>query len=163
MRIKFKGENLLDLKESQMRDLRGNKIALIPQDPMTSLNPLYTVGNQLIDTYTNHFNILSKCAKDLTVPQNEVFDGIQKLRQEIKELKASEANWKQKVIDLNVMGVEMETYALFYNKDSVSKLPETMDALVNQAKAHGPSGFQFPINDFYYTEVYCKRISCRSS
>ncbi len=45
----FKGENLLNYKEKQMRELRGNKIALIPQDPMTSLNPLYTIGNQLID------------------------------------------------------------------------------------------------------------------
>lgn len=62
----------------------------------------FTVGNQLIDTYTTHFNILSKCAKDLTVPASEVFEGIQKLRQEIKELKASEANWKQKVIDLKL-------------------------------------------------------------
>ena len=47
--IYFKGENLLLYKEKQMRELRGNRIALIPQDPMTSLNPLYTVGNQLVE------------------------------------------------------------------------------------------------------------------
>ena len=47
--ILFNNENLLNYKDSQMRALRGNKIALIPQDPMTSLNPLYTVGNQLIE------------------------------------------------------------------------------------------------------------------
>lgn len=52
--ILFNGENLLDYKESQMRDIRGNKIALIPQDPMTSLNPLYTVGNQLIEAIRAH-------------------------------------------------------------------------------------------------------------
>lgn len=52
--ILFNGENLLDYKESQMRNLRGNKIALIPQDPMTSLNPLYTVGNQLIEAIIAH-------------------------------------------------------------------------------------------------------------
>ena len=52
--ILFNGENLLEYKESQMRELRGNKIALIPQDPMTSLNPLYTVGNQLIEAIRTH-------------------------------------------------------------------------------------------------------------
>lgn len=50
----FKGQNLLKYKEKQMRNLRGNKIALIPQDPMTSLNPLYTVGNQLIESILTH-------------------------------------------------------------------------------------------------------------
>lgn len=53
----FNNENLLYLKEKQMRDLRGNKIALIPQDPMTSLNPLYTVGNQLIESIRSHSKV----------------------------------------------------------------------------------------------------------
>ena len=56
-KILFNGENLLDLKDSQMRNLRGNKLALIPQDPMTSLNPLYTIGNQLIETIQAHSNV----------------------------------------------------------------------------------------------------------
>ena len=55
--ILFNGENLLKYKDSQMRDLRGNKIALIPQDPMTSLNPLYTVGNQLIESIRAHSKV----------------------------------------------------------------------------------------------------------
>ena len=52
--IIFNGENLLEYKEKQMQELRGNKIALIPQDPMTSLNPLYTIGNQLIEAIRAH-------------------------------------------------------------------------------------------------------------
>ena len=47
--IIFDGINLLTLKNSEMNKVRGNKIALIPQDPMTSLNPLYTIGNQLLE------------------------------------------------------------------------------------------------------------------
>ena len=55
--ILFNGKNLLDYKESEMRNLRGNKIALIPQDPMTSLNPLYTIGNQLIESIQAHTKV----------------------------------------------------------------------------------------------------------
>lgn len=46
--------------------------------------------------------------------------------------------------------ISMETYGLFYNKDKVKEIPKTIEDLVKQAKAYGPSGFQFPINDFYY-------------
>jgi len=55
--IIFNNDNLLYYKEKQMRELRGNKIALIPQDPMTSLNPLYTVGNQLIESIRSHSKV----------------------------------------------------------------------------------------------------------
>ena len=60
--IYFKGENLLEYKEKQMRNLRGNNIALIPQDPMTSLNPLYTVGNQLIEAIRAHSKVSERQA-----------------------------------------------------------------------------------------------------
>ncbi len=52
--IIFKGENLLTKNQKQMQDIRGAKIALIPQDPMTSLNPLYTVGDQLMEVLKIH-------------------------------------------------------------------------------------------------------------
>ena len=60
--IYFKGENLLEYKENRMRNLRGNNIALIPQDPMTSLNPLYTVGNQLIEAIRAHSKVSERQA-----------------------------------------------------------------------------------------------------
>lgn len=46
--IIYNGENLLFYDEKAMRKIRGRKIAYIPQDPMTSLNPLYTIENQLL-------------------------------------------------------------------------------------------------------------------
>jgi len=69
--IIFKNDNLLYYKEKQMRELRGNKIALIPQDPMTSLNPLYTVGNQLIESIRAHSHVSHHQAKRKAV---EVLD-----------------------------------------------------------------------------------------
>lgn len=60
--IYFNNENILKCKISKMRELRGNKIALIPQDPMTSLNPLYTIGNQLVESIRAHSKVSERQA-----------------------------------------------------------------------------------------------------
>ena len=52
--IKFKGEELVGAPENTMRRIRGNKISIIFQDPMTSLNPVYTIGNQLMEAILLH-------------------------------------------------------------------------------------------------------------
>lgn len=61
--IIFKDKNLLKLSSKQVRETRGAHIALIPQDPMTSLNPLYTVGNQLLEVIKLHQNLKGDDAK----------------------------------------------------------------------------------------------------
>ncbi len=53
-RILFEGKNLLELSEREMRSIRGNEIAMIFQEPMTSLNPVYTVGDQIGETLRLH-------------------------------------------------------------------------------------------------------------
>ena len=53
-KILLDGRNLLELSEGEMQKIRGNRIALIPQDPMTSLNPVYTVGEQIIEAIELH-------------------------------------------------------------------------------------------------------------
>ena len=52
--IMFKGENLISASERRMREIRGNEIAMIFQEPMTSLNPVYTIGNQMRETIKLH-------------------------------------------------------------------------------------------------------------
>ncbi len=52
--VQYKGQNLLELSESSLRDVRGNEIAMIFQDPMTSLNPVYTVGDQIVEAIRTH-------------------------------------------------------------------------------------------------------------
>jgi len=58
--IKYRGEEILDLPMDQMRTIRGNKIAMIFQEPMTSLNPVFTVGNQIEEVLDLHQPELSK-------------------------------------------------------------------------------------------------------
>jgi peptide/nickel transport system ATP-binding protein len=53
-RVGFEGINLLDLTDGAMRDLRGDRLAMIFQEPMTSLNPAYTVGEQIVETLIRH-------------------------------------------------------------------------------------------------------------
>lgn len=59
-KVLFKGQNLLDLSEDKMRQIRGNEIAMIFQEPMTSLNPVYTVGDQIEEAILLHQKDLNK-------------------------------------------------------------------------------------------------------
>src|SRR3990170_7901434 len=65
--IKFKGEELTTASEDRMRRIRGNDIAMIFQDPMTSLNPVYTVGEQIAEALRLHRNLNKKDAWDAAV------------------------------------------------------------------------------------------------
>lgn len=58
--IEFDGENLLKLSERKMRQVRGNKISMIFQDPMSALNPIATVGAQIAETISLHSNLPKK-------------------------------------------------------------------------------------------------------
>jgi peptide/nickel transport system ATP-binding protein len=52
--IRFQGKNLLDATEAQMRKLRGNQVSMIFQEPMTSLNPVLTIGRQIAEAVALH-------------------------------------------------------------------------------------------------------------
>lgn len=62
-RVFFEGKNLLELSEAEMRKIRGNAISMIFQEPMTSLNPVITVGKQIAEAITAHQNASSEEAK----------------------------------------------------------------------------------------------------
>ena len=59
----FNGEDLLKMKQGRLRDIRGNDIAMIFQDPMTSLNPVHTIGRQLIEAVLLHRDVTKKVAR----------------------------------------------------------------------------------------------------
>ena len=65
--IKFNGEELVGSGEKKMKEIRGNKISIIFQDPMTSLNPTYTIGHQLMEAILLHTGRNKKQAYDRAV------------------------------------------------------------------------------------------------
>ncbi len=58
--ILFEGHNLLNLSENEMRSIRGNQISMIFQEPMTSLNPVFTIGNQISEAIELHEKSFSR-------------------------------------------------------------------------------------------------------
>ena len=65
--IRFAGRNLLELSEREMEDVRGNDISMIFQEPMTSLNPLMTVGRQISEAIALHQGLSRRQAMDRAV------------------------------------------------------------------------------------------------
>jgi len=65
--ILFKGENLLEMSESEIRSIRGDEISMIFQDAQTALNPVYTVGGQIAEAIEHHLDYTSAEAKARTI------------------------------------------------------------------------------------------------
>jgi oligopeptide/dipeptide ABC transporter ATP-binding protein len=65
--ILFNNKNLLTLRDAEMRNMRGKDISMIFQEPMTSLNPVLTIGYQIAEVLVTHFGISKKEAMDRTV------------------------------------------------------------------------------------------------
>ncbi|WP_424000500.1 ABC transporter ATP-binding protein [Haloarcula salina] len=65
--IRFKGEDLLSMPDSAVRDIRGSEIAMIFQDAQTALNPVYTVGEQIAEAIRHHLDYGEEAARERTV------------------------------------------------------------------------------------------------
>ena len=82
--IRFNGKNLLDLSEVEMRSIRGNEISMIFQEPMTSLNPVLTVGRQIGETLRLHQGMSARQAEDRAVDMLKLV-GIPEPERRVKE------------------------------------------------------------------------------
>jgi peptide/nickel transport system ATP-binding protein len=65
--ILFEGRDLLSLSDAEMRGIRGNEIAMIFQDPLSSLHPFYKVGDQMIEAIRTHFDVSRNQARERSV------------------------------------------------------------------------------------------------
>jgi peptide/nickel transport system ATP-binding protein len=82
--IRFQGRDLLALPERAMRDIRGNDISMIFQEPMTSLNPVLTIGRQLRETLRLHEGLERRAAEDRAVEMLNLV-GIPEARRRLHE------------------------------------------------------------------------------
>ena len=65
--MEFEGKDLVTLSEREYRELRGNDMAMIFQEPMTSLNPVYRVGKQIVEAIRTHENVSKKEARERAI------------------------------------------------------------------------------------------------
>ena len=66
-KVSLEGERIDDLPYEQMRRVRGRRIGAVFQDPLTSLNPLYTIGRQLVETITTHLDMTPQQARERAI------------------------------------------------------------------------------------------------
>jgi oligopeptide/dipeptide ABC transporter ATP-binding protein len=66
-KIIFDGQDLLKLSEKEIRKIRGNKIAMIFQEPMTSLNPVFTIGSQIMEAILLHQDVTKEEAREKAI------------------------------------------------------------------------------------------------
>lgn len=157
-KINFHGENLLSYNKKQIQKIRGSKIALIPQDPMTSLNPLYTIGNQLLEVIKIHQNLRGDearkkavevldmvkipCAKDRLEAYPHEFSGGMKQRTIIAMALATKAeiiiaDEPTTALDVTIQAQIMNLLNEIKNEHSTSILLITHDlSLVSQNADH---------------------------
>jgi len=65
--VRLEGRRIDDLPHEEMRKVRGRRIGVVFQDPLTSLNPLYTIGHQLVETISTHLPLTGKQARERAV------------------------------------------------------------------------------------------------
>ncbi len=65
--IEFEGRDILKMDMNEVRDIRGNKISMIFQEPMTSLNPVYTIGNQIEEVFRLHQGLSARQAREQAI------------------------------------------------------------------------------------------------
>ena len=66
-KIFYKGENVLEMPDHKLRNIRGNSISMIFQEPMTSLNPVFTCGNQIIEAVKLHQGLNNVQAREKAI------------------------------------------------------------------------------------------------
>lgn len=83
-RILWKGNDLLTTPDRELREIRGGEISMIFQDPMTSLNPVYTIGHQISEMIRVHQRVSAKKAHEMSIEMLELV-GVPKAKQRVDD------------------------------------------------------------------------------
>lgn len=97
--IKFNNINLLELSDEQMREYRGKDITMIFQDPLNSLNPVFTVGKQMLEVFLLHqLDLLKEILEERLLNRKKISQEVKDLENELKEKDDRRTKEEQKEI-----------------------------------------------------------------
>ncbi len=147
--IIYQNKNLLSLKERELQFIRGKEIALVPQDPMTSLNPLYTIESQLLEIIEQHQNKKGDEARKIAI---EVLEQV-KIPNAKERLKAYphefSGGMRQRVII--AMAIACNSQIIIADEPTTA-LDVTVQAqimeLLKEIQKHSETSFIFISHDF---------------
>ena len=159
-KIILDGEDLLQLTEKEMTDIRGRKIALIVQDPMTSLNPVFSIGNQVVEAIKLHQNLPKKSLmasalevlRKVNIPAAET-----RMRDYPHQMSGG---MRQRVV--GAMGISCQPQVLIADEPTTS-LDVTIQAqylaLLNEIKKESDVALLFITHDFGIVAKMCDRVA----
>jgi oligopeptide/dipeptide ABC transporter ATP-binding protein len=158
-KILLQGENLLDKSENEMRQIRGSRISMILQDPQTSLNPLFTIGNQLIEALKTHHK---SRAQDLV---QRAIDALKQVRVAAPERRVDDyphqmsGGMKQRVV--GAIALSCEPYVIIADEPTTS-LDVTIQAqylrLLREIQEETGLSIIFITHDFGIVAKMCDRV-----
>jgi oligopeptide/dipeptide ABC transporter ATP-binding protein len=159
-KIILDGEDLLQLTEKEMTDIRGRKIALIVQDPMTSLNPVFSIGNQVVEAIKLHQNLPKKSLiasaldvlRKVNIPAADT-----RMRDYPHQMSGG---MRQRVV--GAMGISCQPLVLIADEPTTS-LDVTIQAqylaLLNEIKKESDLALLFITHDFGIVAKMCDRVA----
>ena len=159
-KITLDGEDLLQLSENEMTKIRGRKIALIIQDPMTSLNPVFSIGNQVVEAIRIHQRLPNKAL------MSAALDVLRKVNIPAVETRMRDyphqmsGGMRQRVV--GAMGISCQPMVLIADEPTTS-LDVTIQAqylaLLNQLKKESNLALIFITHDFGIVAKMCDRVA----
>ena len=158
--IMLDGEDLLELSESEMNRVRGSKIALIIQDPMTSLNPVFTIGNQVSEAIRIHQDIPKRTVME------QALSMLRKVNIPAAETRMRDyphqmsGGMRQRVV--GAIGISCQPQVLIADEPTTS-LDVTIQAqylaLLKQLQQDSNVGLIFITHDFGIVAKMCDRVA----